>query len=327
MRTKNQIAMALAVAGALGAGPAAASLATFQTFTGQVGYSADGWGNTTSSGTISASAPVGSTVLAAYLYTSYLGDASTAGGTLDGNPVSYGAAVPQSPSCCGLGSRRADVTSIVAPVINGGPGGIYNFTVGETDTGNQDGEALVVVYTNPTLSQGTFGLLDGFSASSGDSASINFASPLDPAAPGFFAEMFLGIGFSANDQSSSVTVNGTLITQNAGNNDDGTLANGGLITVGGFNDPYSPLLPNYADDHERYNLVPYITNGDTSISIQTQNPSGDDNIFLAGFYVSGEATVTTPSDVPEIDALSGTGALTLLAGGLALAGERRRRAK
>lgn len=32
-----------------------------------------------------------------------------------------------------------------------------------------------------------------------------------------------------------------------------------------------------------------------------------------------------PNVIPEIDALAGTGALTLMAGALALAGERRRR--
>lgn len=36
-------------------------------------------------------------------------------------------------------------------------------------------------------------------------------------------------------------------------------------------------------------------------------------------------TTTPPTGVPEIDAISGTGALTLMAGALALAGERRRR--
>jgi hypothetical protein len=94
-----------------------------------------------------------------------------------------------------------------------------------------------------------------------------------------------------------VTVNSTLITKSAGCNDDSidaNAANGNLITVGGFNDPFSPLLPSIANDHERYNLQPYITKGDTSIKIDTQNPSGDDNIFLAGIYVTGIAGFNAP---------------------------------
>ena len=81
-------------------------------------------------------------------------------------------------------------------------------------------------------------------------------------------------------------------------------ANGSLITVGSFDDPFSPLLPAYTDDHERYNLTPHITAGDTTINVQTRNPSGDDNIFLAVFQVSGRAGFNEPpppppSDVPE----------------------------
>jgi len=293
--------------------PASASLTTFQTFNGNVSFSSDGFGTLNSSGTIHASAPVGATVLAAYLYTSINGSASTAAGTLNGTNVSYGPFVAQSPSCCGLGMRRADVTGIVKPIIDVGAGGVYNFTVSETNTAGQYGEALVVVYSLGSLPTSTVAILDGFSNSSGDVFSANFSSALNPAAPGFFMEMDLGIGFSCSDsncgtvQSSTVTVNGTTITTNAGNYDDadlpppGNAADGRLITVGGkcpgcganHDDPFSPLLPSYAADHERYNLVPFVISGSTSVTVNTLNPSGDDNIFLAVFGASGTATVNT----------------------------------
>ena len=73
--------------------------------------------------------------------------------------------------------------------------------------------------------------------------------------------------------------------------------NGRLITVGGNDDPFSPFLPSYDDDHERYNLAPQINKGDTSIVVRTANASRDDNIFFVGFVTSGEADVGT--GVPE----------------------------
>ena len=199
-----------------------ASLTTYQQYVGQVGYSSDGFGSLSQSGTISASVPVGSTVLAAYLYSATFGNASGAGvgGTLGGIALAGGTFVLNSAVSGDLGATRFDVTSIVSPVINGGAGGVYNFAITETSS-LQDGEALVVVYSNSSLGTNTFAILDGFSAAGGDSFSANFINPLNPAASGFFAEMALGIGYSCCNQQSTVSVNGTTITNTAGNNDDG----------------------------------------------------------------------------------------------------------
>ena len=113
--------------------------------------------------------------------------------------------------------------------------------------------------------------------------------------------MILGIGFSCCNQQSTVSVNGTLISDVAGNNDDGeNVANGSLITVGSFDDAFTPVNPTYQQDHERYDLTSYINNGDTSIDVITHNPSADDNIFLAGFYVAGSATF---NEIPEPSSL------------------------
>ncbi|HPB90579.1 MAG TPA: PEP-CTERM sorting domain-containing protein [Rugosibacter sp.] len=310
----------LAAAGLLMAGSAQASLTAFQQYTGNVGYSSDGFGSTSQSGTISASVPAGSTVLAAYLYTStfFNGPLTDVGGTLNGNALSYTALGVNSASCCALAAGRMDVTSIVKPIIDGGAGGIYNFSITETSS-SQDGEALVVVYSNPALGISTVGILDGFASVIGDTTSINFVAPLDPTAPGFFAEMALGIGFSCcTSQKSTVKVNGVTMTDNAGNNDDGNaVANGALITVGGFDDPFSPANPTYEQDHERYDLTPFITAGDTSIKVDTINGSRDDNIFLALFHVTGEAGINQPPGptVPEPGSLALAGlALASLAG-------------
>lgn len=311
--TRFKFLAGLLVAGILCLGNAQAALSTFKTFNGKYAVSTSGWGSTTQTGTISATAPAGATVVAAYLYTSTYGSFAGAGGTLQGTAVTY----------TGLGKNsyleagRADVTPIVAPIINGGPGGAYSFSITETSA-RQDGSALVVVYRLPWLPMSTVAILDGFSEPTGDTTALNFASPLNPAAPGFFAEMRLGIGFSCCSQRSNVRVNGTLITQNAGNNDDSaqpTPANGNLITVGGNNDPFSPLLPTYEGDHERYNLVPYVRAGDTSIRVDTENPSRDDNVFLAVFHTAGIAGANAPP--PRISQPAAVPTLSPL--GLALA--------
>lgn len=309
-------------------GMADASLTEFLTFVGNVGYSSDGFGSTSQTGTISASVPSGATVLGAYLYTGFFNFsfgpvAPTA--TLNGSGVAFGPNVLNATGCCGIGSARADVTGIVKPIIDGGAGGIYDFTVTEGDS-RQDGEALVVVYSLPSLPVSTVGILDGFASVTGDATAINFADPLHPAAPGFFAEMILGDNFSCCNQRSTITVNGTTITDNAGNNDDGlgSISNGQLITVGGFNDPFSPFLPSYAEDHERYNLVPQIVDGDTSINVTTVNGSRDDNIFLALFHVFGRAGINEPPP-PTDGVVPEPSSLLLLGSGLAFAGFRKKK--
>lgn len=316
LRPVRLIAAAAAVCAMAAAGSAHAALTTFQSFVGNYGVSTDGWGSLSQQGSIQASVPAGATVVAAYLYTSThnFGAPFSPGGSLNGSAVNYAAnlgTIP-APACCNLTAYRADVTSIVKPVIDGGAGGIYNFGITETDA-RQDGSALVVVYQDASLAVSTVGILDGFSRVDGESTTINFAQPLDPAAAGFFAEMRLGIGFSCCDQRSRVEVNGALLTENAGNNDDATeaLGNGNLITVGGFDDPFSNGA-SYANDRERYDLVPFINDGDTAINIRTINASRDDNIFLAVFHVAGEGTIddgTVPE--PLTGALVGTALLGL----------------
>ena len=315
------------------AGPAAAALSVLNSFTGQFDVSTDGCGSTTQSCTLTANAPFGAVVQAAYLYTSTFGAVSPSGlgGTFNGNAVGGLGGYTDLGSTGGLQAGRIDVTGIVSTVINGGLGGAYNFGYTESSA-NQDGGALVVVYSNVGLPTITIGILDGFSETTGDSAFINFANPLTPLAVGFRAEMRLGIGFSfdgsdpqnptGSGQVSEVTVNGTPLTNVAGHCDDAidaSCGNGNLITVGDDADPFSVILPTIAGDHEKYDIKTLLNTGDTQIAIRTLNPSDDDNIFLAVFAVSGEGQVTTSTPEPVSIALFGTGLL-----GLGLLRRRRR---
>jgi hypothetical protein len=307
------------------AAPSYASLLPFVTYTGNYGLSTDGGGSLSDTYVVNAFVPFGATVTAAYLYqTTHDGASSISDVTLNGSALSFGAASVNT-SANYLASARADVTSIVASIINGGAGGTYGFTVGEANSSSIDGTALAVIYSLATLPESTVALLDGFASLGGDTTTINFADPLNPDAPGFVADLRIGSSFSCCTQASSITINGTTITENAGNNDDGdTLANGALITVGGDNDPFSPLLPSYEDDHERYNLAPYLAVGDTSIKIDTVNPSNNDNIFFAAIRVSGRAGVNEPAPtnpVPE------PATWAMMIGGFGLVGASMRRRK
>jgi Ca2+-binding RTX toxin-like protein len=277
------------------------------TFVGKGGYSADGLGEIRPGGTVQAEVPAGSTVVRAYLYGSYFfnssPDATQRTIDFDGTNVVLDFLPNSEPGpCCQLSTARAEVTGQVASKVGGG-GGITDFVI-NNDPSSLDGVALVVIYANSSSSDGTIAILDGGSKQAGDHVVFDLAGPLDTTIPGFGAQMSLGSGFSSQggqpghvcggSQFSTVNVNTQALTGCAGNFDDGEAANGALLTVGGVGDslanPTPPDSP--PDDDEFYNLLPFLQNGDTQIVIDTTNPSGDDNLFLAVIQFSARVAGT-----------------------------------
>ena len=73
---------------------AEASLEEFQSFVGQVGYSSDGFESLEDSGIISAEVPTGSTVIAAYLYSSTFSASAIPSVELNDTQVIFGPRIP-----------------------------------------------------------------------------------------------------------------------------------------------------------------------------------------------------------------------------------------
>lgn len=300
----------------------AAALDTQQVFNGRLWYSADGLCQAGGGGTIQAEVPAGSAVVLAYLYGAYY-LASTPSETqrtinIDGTSVVL-TQLPADPGpCCQLSSARADVTPLVSQKVGSG-GGIFDFTIGN-DPANLDGVGLLVVYANSSLPESTIAINDRGASQAGETTTFAYSRPVDKSDPQFRARLSLGVGFgyqggsgagthvcgTGADQSSLVDVNAQRLTSCAGNYDDGVGQNGALITMGGVGDsPDNPADPFQrpadggsprVEDDELYDIAPFITDGDDVLSIFSQNPSGDDILFLKVVAISAK-TVPQISDV------------------------------
>jgi hypothetical protein len=319
-----------------------ADLTSSYQFNGNGNWSVDGvGGNWTPVGTVQANVPVGAIVEKAFLYSSLwslAGPIATPAVTFQGTTysggqwTSLGHYQPQPGSNPGfwLGAYRTDVTSQITSLVGGGSASTFNFTVNaESPNPNIDGEVLAIVYSLPTETQRTIAFLDGFSNSGGDATTVNFASPLTAAQladPSFQATLSLGIGFSTGGVQSSlvdINVNGNRLTSAAGGFDDGSGVNGALITVGGIGDNLAnPADPNSSSspDDELYMLNSFLSAGDSSMDILSQNPSLDDNIFFAGLNITAVAGIDQPPPgVPD----GGATILLLAVSFLSLGGFRR----
>jgi phage tail protein X len=264
--------------------------------TGKYTLSADGAGSTSGSYTIDVLKPnAAATVYKAYLFGAPLWYSSNACTQLNSVAITWDGSSNAAWGCC---NYYADVTAIVAPVINSAAPGITSLPV--VDCGGMDGHGLLVVFTDAAAAPKTIVILFGGLSTTGDNFAITLGTPIDPVAPGALLDMGLGISFSYQPagQYSQIDINGQRLTTSAGGYDDGIADNGGLITVGGIGDlNTNPVNPFATDgggtfyDDELYSLLPLITNTTSNIGVSTLNPSNDDNVFLAYFTISGAAII------------------------------------
>ena len=216
------LASSLAVAPTAGASlqPARAPL------TGQVGYSADGFGEADGIGTVQAVIPAGARVEQAFLYVTFHASATELDRTVvvDGGRVVTDTLPHSLQSAKGFNysTSRAEVTNLVAGRAGGG--GRIDFAI-EYQTRAADGVALVVLYSGGDLRPGRIAVMDGGAEFAGTNTIVDLGGAVDPRVPGFEARLSLGIGFSfqgANDhacndsQASIVNVNDRRLSSCAG---------------------------------------------------------------------------------------------------------------
>ncbi|WP_342304822.1 PKD domain-containing protein [Methanolobus sp. ZRKC5] len=280
---------------------------------GKINVSVDGLG-TADTGVIQVEKPVNATVRGAYLLATGTPSAQIANGTIkfEGNGINWDSIILSDQSSNDWYNYWADVTSIVQPIVDSAPAGRVNFNIVESiNSGQIDGEVLAVIFDDPNQAEdNTVILLFGGQDPTGDSFEIGLSDSINKSNSNLAIDMGLAISYSyQGSQVSLIDVNGQRLTSSAGGQDDGAGSNGQLITVGGLDDsnsnPVDPSLtspPNTRYDDELYNLLPLVSNGDTDISVFTQNPSNDDNIFFSYFFMKsttaivGEGIILSPSN-------------------------------
>lgn len=291
-----------------------ASLTPVVTEHGKINISVDGLG-TSGTGVIQVEKPVNATVRGAYLLAIGTPSAQIANGNikLEDNDINWDSEIFSDQSTTDWYNYWADVTSIVQPIVDSAPAGRVDFNVTESVNANQiDGEVLAVIFNDPNqVEDNTVILLFGGQDPAGDSFKIGLSDPINKSNSNLAIDMGLAISYSyqPGSQVSLIDVNSQRLTSSAGGQDDGAGSNGQLITVGGLDDsntnPADPALANSPDtryDDELYNLLPFVSSGDTNITVFSQNPTNDDNIFFSYFFMKsttaivGEGIILSPSN-------------------------------
>jgi hypothetical protein len=271
-------------------------------YTGPLTTSISGTGFLTQTGNISVEKPAGGTVIAAFLTSaSNVAAATPTDVKINGQTVTYSHRANTTVGW-NFANYFADVTALVKPDIDAHAAGTFTLPLDEgtsPGSGALDGEELVVIFNDPAKinTPTTVVVVFGSARQSGDSFTLNFPALTDLSRQS--ATLSLGISFSSQSagnrsQQSNIKMStssrSTLewISQTAGGQNDGTGSDGALITVGGIGDSLAlPALNTTADDDELYGLGSFLTQGDTSITINTVNASLNDNVFQAVLVLDG----------------------------------------
>lgn len=323
-------------------------------FTGNLNWSVDGLGINppAQTGTLTVQKPAGAAVIRAYLMLASFPEVDVDGLSdvrLNGAAPSFTEVATDTQY--GFRNFMADVTSIVRPTIDGASAGNISIAINEgANAGVIEGSSLIVVFDDPAVNLSSIAIYFGTSVTTGDNFTLAFNTLSEPQTQDL--RMSLGSAFSYGEgQSTVVSVNGETLSDVAGHFDDcdefvagdedggnWTCNDGALITVGGVGDSLTnPVVGepwSTVNDDELYSLAPFVEVGDTQIEVQTLNQSGDDNVFMAVFFldeielegaerVSAELAETGAS---ETAGLLGAGVLALLVGAAALLVSRRRAA-
>lgn len=286
------------------------SIDVVSTESGKISLSIDGIGTNDASGIVQVEKPAGATVRKAFFAAASSGGHDILNGDvqINGTPINWIYDIWNNAGGSNnfFNSVFADVTSLLKPIIDAALAGRINFTITETNSSYIDGEILAVIFDDPNQStQNSAIILFGGQNTNGDVFHIGLADTIDVSDPNSKIDLSLGIsyGYQGTDQYSQIDVNGQRLTTSAGGQDDAAPnyqsgVNGALLTVGGLDDsldnppdPYA--LPNgdpHMDD-ELYNLKPFMKTGDLHITVNTINPSDDDNIFFAALFATVKAII------------------------------------
>jgi hypothetical protein len=298
-------------------------------FAGRVSWSIDGLGITGyvggAEGQIQVLKPSGATVKAAYFMVADMGLVQSSAPTstkLANSIVDF--SIHGRNDSFGLNSWWGDVTSIVKPIVDTAPAGTVDLTVTEgidcvDDGENSDcneGSVLVVIFDNQSAPLSTIMLYFGVASSTGESLTFNF-DPMKQEQISQGVEMSVGIAFSHQipptdfSQHTNIKINGKWLTATAGSYDDCVpqqdCGNGGLMTVGGVGDSLdiptgagtADNSPDLVPDDEYYDVSSFMTVGDTTLNVATENIS-DDNLFFAGLLIKGVITEEAQLQLPPI---------------------------
>ena len=322
--TYSLLPLGITVGLCLNIAPASATLLVREVIP-DAALSIDGFGSTTNSGFIQANIPTGSTIQRAYLYATSVWDSSPVYDVIfHGTTLSVGSATILGPDQNPATTARWDVTSIITSSFTGG---LQDFSI--LENGDNDGEVLVVAYSNPSTQGFTSVILDGELSTKGDTVQFDFVSPYTGG--DFLVSLASSYSRQPSEQFTQIDVttnstNNRRLTTSAGGQDDGEGDDGALITVGGIGD--DPTNPGPLDspfggpriDDEYYNLAlgnsansaPFISAGDKYLRLKTANPSNDDNVF-GMFITSGFKITVTPVPEPSMTlGIFGIGAIGIL---------------